>query len=182
MSIRFCRNWQSNPFIGTLGKQPLGTITGQNTRVIKAFFTEGDILKLSEICMWHVTASHVATFSVCSCGEKCRRHLKTFRFIIDPILLLLMFVNCLFKALCFDMIILNLFCTIVVNLKCSCCICTAFNLHTTQFIGEGIWTTLDCCCRCGKMSVYHVAFDAGKSVPHHSSLSLTFNICDQGEN
>lgn len=76
MSIRFCRNCQSNPFIETLGKQPLGTITGQNTRVIKAFYTEGDILKLSEICMWHVTASHVATFSVWTCGEKCRSFFK----------------------------------------------------------------------------------------------------------
>lgn len=43
--------------------------------------------------------------------------LKTFQFIIDPILLLLKLVDCLSKALRFDMIILNLFRAIGVNLK-----------------------------------------------------------------
>lgn len=95
--------------------------------------------------MWHVTASHVATFSVCSCREKCKSFLKDLNRAELS----------LFKALCFDMIILNLFCTIVANLKC---IRTAFSLHTAQFISEGIWTTLDCCV------VADVAFDAGKSV------------------
>lgn len=33
------------------------------------------------------------------------------------------------------------------------------------------------------MFVCHVTFDAGKSVPHHPTVSppLTFNICDHGE-
>lgn len=71
--------------------------------------------------MWHVTASHVATFSVCSCREKCKSFLKDLN---RAELLLLKFVHWLSKALCFDMIILNLFCTIVANLKC---IRTAFS-------------------------------------------------------
>lgn len=100
---------------------------------------------------------------------------KTFRFIIDTRLLILKFVDCLFKALCFD------YSQSFLYNSCKPKMFAAFNPHTTQFLGEEIWATLGCWCGCDKTSVCHVAFDAGKSVPHYSSLSLTFNICDQRE-
>lgn len=79
--------------------------------------------------MQHVMAPYVATLSVCPCEVS----LKTFQFIIDSILFLLRFVDCFFKVLHSNMIILNLFFTIVVNLKFVAAFVTAFNLHTTQY-------------------------------------------------
>lgn len=103
VSIRFCRECQSNPFIGALGKHHYGS----KHKGYKGFFHYRWFIKAFRICMqlhmWPLSALQVS--------------LKIFHLITDPIISFLCLSNAFFKVLRSEMIIPNLFFTLAVNLK-----------------------------------------------------------------
>ncbi len=148
---------------------------------MKAFFTEGGILKLSEICMWHVTASHVATFGVWSCGEKYRSFFKDIS--VHNRSSFIAFEVC---RLPFQSAVLWHDYSQSQSFLYNSCKPNIFllYLHSFQSPHNTVhwWGSLDHAWLLVRMQQnVRVSLPCGKSVPHYSRLSLTFNICDQRE-